>query len=149
MLLHRPFYARTTRSASNASTESPPTSFTDLSVKICDRAANKIVQLVALFDKCYGLKYFPLNMLQVSHASLLDNSDLFVKVIFMAGATLLVQSATLSESAVKKRAEAHDATRKCIRALQLASQTWECANVSADQLQRLLHEQTGESPTQS
>jgi hypothetical protein len=66
----------------------------------------------------------------------------------MAGATLLVQSATLSESAIKKRADAHDATRKCIHALHLASQTWDCATVSADQLERLLQEQTGESPTQ-
>lgn len=72
-----------------------------------------------------------------------------MQVIFMAGATLLVQSATLSESAVKKRADAHDATRKCIRALQVAAQTWECANVSATQLQNLLQEQTGESPIQA
>ncbi|KDN47830.1 hypothetical protein RSAG8_03250, partial [Rhizoctonia solani AG-8 WAC10335] len=86
LLLHRPFYARTVRSASNASTDIP-SSFTDLSVKICDRATVKIVQYVMLFDKYYGMKYFPLGMLQV---------------IFMAGATLLVQSATLSESAQEK-----------------------------------------------
>ncbi|KAJ1308056.1 hypothetical protein OPQ81_002123 [Rhizoctonia solani] len=98
LLLHRPFYARTVRSASNASTDTP-SSFTDLSVKICDRATVKIVHLVMLFDRCYGMKYFPLSMLQV---------------IFIAGATLLVQSATLSESAVKKRAEAYDSTRKFI-----------------------------------
>ncbi|QRW18424.1 Fungal specific transcription factor domain [Rhizoctonia solani] len=95
LLLHRPFYARTARSASNASTEIP-SSFTDLSVKICDRATVKIVHLVMLFDKCYGMRYFPLSMLQV---------------IFMAGATLLVQSASLSETAVKKRADAHEGTR--------------------------------------
>ena len=134
LLLHRPFYARTQRSASNASTEAPPTSFTELSVKLCDRAANKIVTLVMLFERSYGLKYFPLGMLQV---------------IFIAGATLLVQSATLSDSAVKKRADAHDATRKCIRALQVAAQTWECAQVIAMQLQALLQEQTGESPIQA
>ncbi|CAE6437271.1 unnamed protein product [Rhizoctonia solani] len=129
LLLHRPFYARTTRSASNASTEIP-SSFTDLSVKICDRATLKIVHYVMLFDKYHGMRYFPLGMLQV---------------IFMAGATLLVQSATLSESAVKKRADAHEGARKCIYALQAAAQTWDCAQLSANHLQRLLQEQTGET----
>jgi hypothetical protein len=64
LLLHRPFYARTLRSASNASTDIP-SSFTDLSVKICDRATVKIVHLVMLFEKCHGMRYFPLSMLQV------------------------------------------------------------------------------------
>ncbi|KAG8711795.1 hypothetical protein FRC08_015421 [Ceratobasidium sp. 394] len=131
MLLHRPFYARTQRAASHASAEQPPASFTDLSVKFCDRAATKIVQLVTLFDQCHGLKFFPLNMLQS---------------IFMTGATFLVQAATLSGLAVKKRMDAHDGTRKCIYALRVASHTWECANVSASHLEHLLREQTGESP---
>ncbi|KAF8738320.1 Fungal specific transcription factor domain, partial [Rhizoctonia solani] len=132
LLLHRPFYARTARSASNASTEIP-SSFTDLSVKICDRATVKIVHLVMLFDKCYGMRYFPLSMLQV---------------IFMAGATLLVQSASLSETAVKKRADAHEGTRKCVYALQAAAQTWDCAKISASYLQSLLKEQTAETNVQ-
>ncbi|KAF8704692.1 Fungal specific transcription factor domain, partial [Rhizoctonia solani] len=132
LLLHRPFYARTARSASNASTEIP-SSFTDLSVKICDRATVKIVHLVMLFDKCYGMRYFPLSMLQV---------------IFMAGATLLVQSASLSETAVKKRADAHEGTRKCVYALQAAAQTWDCAKISASYLQSLLQEQTAETNVQ-
>ena len=66
MLLHRPFYARTQRSASNASSEAPPPSFTDLSVKFCDRATTKIVQLITLFDQSHSLRMFPLNMVQVS-----------------------------------------------------------------------------------
>ncbi|CAE6414531.1 unnamed protein product [Rhizoctonia solani] len=132
LLLHRPFYARTSRSASNTSAETPA-SFTDLSVKICDRATVKIVQLVMLFDKYHGMRYFPLSMLQA---------------VFITGATLLVQSATLSESAVKKRAEAHDGTRKCIYALQAAAQTWDAAQLSADHLQGLLQEQTGETSVQ-
>ncbi|CAE7223899.1 unnamed protein product [Rhizoctonia solani] len=132
LLLHRPFYARTVRSASNTSADSP-TSFTELSVKICDRATVKIVQYVMLFDKYHGMRYFPISMLQV---------------IFMAGATLLVQSATLSESALKKRADAHDRTRKCIYALQSAAQTWDCAELSAHHLLALLQEQTGETSVQ-
>ncbi|KAF8751634.1 Fungal specific transcription factor domain [Rhizoctonia solani] len=110
-----------------------PSSFTDLSVKICDRATVKIVHLVMLFDKCYGMRYFPLSMLQV---------------IFMAGATLLVQSASLSETAVKKRADAHEGTRKCVYALQAAAQTWDCAKISASYLQSLLQEQTAETNVQ-
>ncbi|CAE6335274.1 unnamed protein product [Rhizoctonia solani] len=132
LLLHRPFYARTVRSASNASTEIP-SSFTDLSVKICDRATVKIVHLVMLFERCHGMRYFPLSMLQV---------------VFMTGATLLVQSATLSESAVKKRADAHEGTRKCVYALQAAAQTWDCAQLSANHLQNLLQEQTAETSVQ-
>ncbi|QRV89881.1 Fungal specific transcription factor domain [Ceratobasidium sp. AG-Ba] len=131
MLLHRPFYARTQRPASHASTEQPPTSFMDLSVKFCDRAATKIVQLITLFDQSHGMKYYPLNMLQA---------------IFMAGTTLLVQAATLSGLAVKKRMDAHEATRKCIYALRAASQTWESANLSASRLEQLLQEQTGALP---
>jgi len=129
MLLHRPFYARTQRSASNASSETPPSSFTDLSVKFCDRATTKIVQLISLFDQCHSLRQFPLNMLQV---------------FFITGATLLVQSATLSGLAVKKRAEAYEAARKCIRALHVVGQTWACAELSANRLEALLREQTGE-----
>ncbi|KAG9104823.1 hypothetical protein FRC06_008053 [Ceratobasidium sp. 370] len=63
----------------------------------------------------------------------------------MAGATFLVQAATLSGLAVKKRMDAHDATRKCIYALRAASHTWESASISASHLEHLLREQTGES----
>lgn len=132
MLLHRPFYVRTPNPVSSSPNEPPRVGFTDLSVKLCDRAAYKIIQLVTQFDKWYGLRYFPLNMLQA---------------IFMAGATLLVQTATLPDSAVKKLGEAHEATRKCIFSLQAAAQTWDCAGICAVQLQRLLQEQTSESPT--
>jgi hypothetical protein len=63
MLLHRPFYARTRQPSSQI--EPPLFSFTDMAVKLCDRAAHKVVQLATTFDKYYGLRYFPLNMLQV------------------------------------------------------------------------------------
>ncbi|KAG8747327.1 hypothetical protein FRC10_001506 [Ceratobasidium sp. 414] len=63
----------------------------------------------------------------------------------MAGTTFLVQAATLSGLAAKKRMDAHDAARKCIYALRAASYTWESASVSASHLEHLLREQTGES----
>jgi hypothetical protein len=63
----------------------------------------------------------------------------------MAGATLLVQTATMPESALKKRAESYETIRRCIRALQIAAQTWERANLYATQLMCLLQEQTSET----
>lgn len=64
----------------------------------------------------------------------------------MTGATLLVQSATLPELAGAQRMSAHEGTRKCIRALHIASRKWECAKASAAHLENLLQEQIGELP---
>ncbi|KAF8601515.1 hypothetical protein BDV93DRAFT_558352 [Ceratobasidium sp. AG-I] len=65
MYLHQPFYQR------NLPTDGPPNRdsrlFSDLSIKMCDRAAYKILQLINIFDQSYGLRFFPRNMMQASH----------------------------------------------------------------------------------
>ena len=58
--LHQPFYQK-----SQASEEDPRSSITDLSIKMCDRAAHKIVQLINMFNEQHGIRYFPRNMLKV------------------------------------------------------------------------------------
>lgn len=56
--LHQPFYTL----AQSTSTRLP---VGDLSVKMCDRASHKIVQLVGMYDVHYGLRFFPRNMIEV------------------------------------------------------------------------------------
>ncbi|KAG9096748.1 hypothetical protein FRC06_008352, partial [Ceratobasidium sp. 370] len=60
MYLHRPFYQR------GGHTNHDSRLFTDLSIKMCDRAAHKIVQLIRIFEQAHSLQYFPRNMLQAS-----------------------------------------------------------------------------------
>jgi hypothetical protein len=65
ILLHRPFSLRT-QSTFKVSGKSNPTTFADLSVDVCEKAAESIVQLVVIFSHNYGSRFFPLYMLQVS-----------------------------------------------------------------------------------
>lgn len=71
MYLHQPFYQR------NQLSERPPNRdsrlFSDLSIKMCDRAAYKILQLINIFDQSYSLRFFPRNMLQASYYPVSDN----------------------------------------------------------------------------
>jgi hypothetical protein len=55
--LHLPLFERI------QSIESDPV--VELSGKMCDRATDKLVQLFGRYDKQYGFRYFPSNMLQV------------------------------------------------------------------------------------
>ncbi|KAG8704331.1 hypothetical protein FRC09_003613, partial [Ceratobasidium sp. 395] len=123
--LHQPFYHRT----QSSDVFSPSV---NLSVKMCDRGAHKIVQLLNMFDDQYGLRFFPRNMLQASGACVL--------AINSCGNALLREFAS-SLGAAKKRATAHEGVEVCVRALRTASPTWPCAEALANDLEARLEEQ--------
>ncbi|KAG8794389.1 hypothetical protein FRC12_024716 [Ceratobasidium sp. 428] len=116
--LHQPFYYRTQPS----DTSSPSV---NLSVKMCERGAHKIVQLLNMFDDQYGLRFFPRNMLQAINS---------------CGNALLEEFAS-SPGAAKKRATAHEGVEVCVRALRAVSPTWPCAEALANDLEARLEEQ--------
>ncbi|KAG8794036.1 hypothetical protein FRC12_000748 [Ceratobasidium sp. 428] len=94
-------------------------------LKMCDRGAHKIVQLLNMFDDQYGLRFFPRNMLQAINS---------------CGNALLREFAS-SLGAAKKRATAHEGVEVCVRALRTASPTWPCAEALANDLEARLEEQ--------
>ncbi|KAG9095507.1 hypothetical protein FS749_010315 [Ceratobasidium sp. UAMH 11750] len=63
MHLHRPLYQR---GQTSGPTSHDSRLFADLSIKMCDRAAYKIVQLIRTFEQAHGLRYYPRNMFQAS-----------------------------------------------------------------------------------
>ncbi|QRV82125.1 Fungal specific transcription factor domain [Ceratobasidium sp. AG-Ba] len=82
-------------------------------------------------SKSYGLRYFPRKMLQI---------------ILTCGTTLLLQTATSSESAVKKRSIAQEGANVCLNALHEIAATWSCAKKLAEQLEAPLSEQLRQPP---
>ncbi|KAG9119740.1 hypothetical protein FRC07_005080 [Ceratobasidium sp. 392] len=128
--LHRPFYHRT--QPPNISAFAPATNH---SVKMCDRGAHKIVQLLKMFDIQHGFRFFPRNMLQASRVS----SSPYA--INSCGDALLMESVSSPPGAAKKRATAHEGVGVCILALRTVSPTWPCAEAFANELEARLEEQ--------
>ncbi|KAF8598936.1 hypothetical protein BDV93DRAFT_609553 [Ceratobasidium sp. AG-I] len=120
--LHHSFYQKT-----HAPEQDPRLSITDLSVKMCDRAAHKIVQLINMFNERHGIRYFPRSML---------------KAIFTAGLALLRESASAPSAAAKKRAYAQENTRTCVHMLHILGQTWPYAHELSSELQSRLSDQS-------
>ncbi|CAE6479906.1 unnamed protein product [Rhizoctonia solani] len=94
-------------------------------MKIVDRAAHKIVQLLQMFEEQHGMRFFPRNM---------------VHVIYECGVVLLKEAATVPFAATKKRATALDASNVCLRVLKGTSRTWPWAERLAGRLEGLLNE---------
>lgn len=126
--LHQPFYHK-----AQEPEQDPRMPITDLSIKMCDRAAHKIVQLINMFNEHYGIRFFPRSML---------------KAIFTAGMALLQESAAAPAAAVKKRSYAQDNVGTCIQALNSLSETWPCARELSNELQSQLQHQS-QFPTPS
>ncbi|KAG9121881.1 hypothetical protein FRC07_001974 [Ceratobasidium sp. 392] len=101
---------------------------TDLSIKMCDRAAHKIVQLINMFDDQHGLRFFPRNM---------------IEAISACGTALLREYALAPVAANKKRATAANGANTCISALRTISTTWPCATARADDLESRLQGRFG------
>ncbi|KAG8729522.1 hypothetical protein FRC12_020911 [Ceratobasidium sp. 428] len=95
----------------------------DLSIKMCDRAVHKIVQLVKMFDDRHGLKFFPRSL---------------VETVFACGVGLLREYTASPYGANKKRGTALDGVTACIGSLRTISGTWPCATPRADELQTML-----------
>ncbi|KAG9112635.1 hypothetical protein FRC07_007892 [Ceratobasidium sp. 392] len=101
------------------------TPITELSIKMCDRAAHKIVQLINMFDDHHGLRFFPRNM---------------IEAICACGAALIREYVLAPPAANKKRATAVGGVTTCVNALRAMSTAWPCANMRADDLERRLQE---------
>ncbi|KAG8711088.1 hypothetical protein FRC09_020776 [Ceratobasidium sp. 395] len=129
--LYRPFYPQG-QTAGQSTRDSRL--FADLSIKMCDRAAHKIVQLIRIFRQSHSLQYFPRNMLQV---------------ITACGTTLLLQEATVSESALKKRSVAQEGVDVCTSALREIALTWPYARELAEQLEGRVSGQIRDPPVAS
>ncbi|KAG8789510.1 hypothetical protein FRC12_013469 [Ceratobasidium sp. 428] len=119
--LHQPFYPKEQSSGQDGQRMS----ITDLSIKMCDRAAHKIVQLIRMFDDQHGLRFFPRNMLQA---------------ISTCGNALIREYASAPPAANKRRSNATDGISTCISALRTISGTWPSANARADELHSRLQE---------
>ncbi|QRV81677.1 Fungal specific transcription factor domain [Ceratobasidium sp. AG-Ba] len=116
--LHRPFYNR-----NQGSEASIPTA--NLSVKMCDRGAHKIVQLLRMFGEQYDLRYFPRNMLPA---------------ITACADALMLEMKSAPPGAAKKRSTANEGVEICIRTLRTLAPTWPCAESLAEQLDARLGE---------
>ncbi|BGP20612.1 hypothetical protein JCM10213v2_008775 [Rhodosporidiobolus nylandii] len=99
MLVHRPFYHR------------PNDASAAQSIKRCEAAADRVVQLVELYEQCYGICYGPLSNIQT---------------VFTA-ATVFLLSARRSMRASKRLKTSLDGAEACCRALANMSATWKWA----------------------
>ncbi|KAG9106151.1 hypothetical protein FRC07_008936, partial [Ceratobasidium sp. 392] len=121
IVLHQPFYQKDPPSGQDA--QRLPIG--DLSIKLCDRAAHKIVQLVTMFDDQHGLRFYPRNM---------------IEAICACGTALLREHASAPFAANKKRSNATNGISTCINSLRSISATWPYAEALADDLQSRIQE---------
>ncbi|KAJ1303610.1 hypothetical protein OPQ81_011794 [Rhizoctonia solani] len=94
----------------------------DLSIKMCARATEKLVQLFNAFDKQYGLRYFPRNL---------------VKAIQACGSALVIERDSASSASRKKRAMATEGIETCINALKVVGEVWPFAIRMGQELEAL------------
>ncbi|CAE6426479.1 unnamed protein product [Rhizoctonia solani] len=94
----------------------------DLSIKMCARATEKLVQLFSAFDKQFGFRYFPRNLIKAIHA---------------CGSALVIERNSASSASRKKRATATEGIGVCINALKIIGDTWPVAIRMSDELESL------------
>ncbi|KAG8698652.1 hypothetical protein FRC09_007114 [Ceratobasidium sp. 395] len=121
IVLHRRFYRK-----DHSSGPEPQPSITELSTRICNRAAHKIVQLVRMFEDRHGLRFFPRNM---------------IEAICACGTTLIREYTAAAAAGDEKRSKAINGIAACIGALRTASTTWPYAQASAEDLHSRLQDQ--------
>ncbi|CUA75376.1 Activator of stress genes protein 1 [Candida albicans SC5314] [Rhizoctonia solani] len=78
------------------------------SVKMCNRATEKLVKLFGAYDTQFGFRYFPRNLLQAMHT---------------CGKVLILERSE-SDGKLKKRATAQDGIEICLKGLRTAGETW-------------------------
>ncbi|CAE6413353.1 unnamed protein product [Rhizoctonia solani] len=94
-------------------------------IKMVNRATQKIVQLLQMFEEQHSMMFFPRNM---------------IHVIYECGIVLLKDAMTAPLAATKKRANVFEAVSVCLRALRGTSKTWPWADRLANQLEGNLNE---------
>ncbi|QRV78207.1 Fungal specific transcription factor domain [Ceratobasidium sp. AG-Ba] len=124
LILHQPLYQPSRgMSKDSKSTEDrvERVPITDLSVKMCNRASHKVVQLLAMFGNRHGPQYFPPNM---------------IWTIRTCANALLREHASASETANKKRYNAENGVSVCLSTLRFLSETWPAAQVQLERLEK-------------
>lgn len=118
ILLHRPWFAQIGRVD-----PLPETSLS--SVAKCERAAVKVLTILAQFRRCPGLRYCPITLSQVA---------------FSAGTVHLLSATHCATKTSKKFKNSIDAVQQCITALKEMGESKRCSAVSSATLSRLLDE---------
>lgn len=117
-LCHRPYYSPRKSTG--------PLPINHAAVQHCERAASKILNLLALHRASPGLRYAPITLTQVT---------------FLAGSIHLLSAINSDPSiAPKRRSNALTAANECVQALEEMGQSWKCATQSAEILKRLIQE---------
>ncbi|CAE6461974.1 unnamed protein product [Rhizoctonia solani] len=92
------------------------------SVKMCNRATEKLVKLFGAYSTQFGFRYFPRNLLEAMHTC----------------GKLLILERSESEGKSKKRATAQDGIEMCLKGLRTAGETWVEGQTLAANLETLL-----------
>ncbi|EUC58429.1 hypothetical protein RSOL_251930 [Rhizoctonia solani AG-3 Rhs1AP] len=94
----------------------------DLSLKMCSRATEQLVQIFIMFEQRLGWRYFPRNL---------------VKAMYECGSALVKERTATSSASREKRATATDGVQLCIRALGIVGDVWPGAVRMRDELRTL------------
>ncbi|CAE6403335.1 unnamed protein product [Rhizoctonia solani] len=92
------------------------------SVKMCNRATEKLVKLFGAYDTQFGFQYFPRNLLKAMHT---------------CGQALIFERSQFNEKS-KKRAITQEGIEMCLKGLCIAGETWDGEKSLMENLQALL-----------
>ncbi|KAL0945802.1 hypothetical protein HGRIS_012089 [Hohenbuehelia grisea] len=121
ILLHRPLYRRPRPShSSNAAIDH---------VKLCNRAADNIMELLGKWQTLYGLRYAPITLVQVVFSA---------GTVFLLSAVQATSGLRVAPVSLKHSLERAD---MCMRYLGECGRSWQCANNIAEILRNLLRKQ--------
>ncbi|KDN49132.1 hypothetical protein RSAG8_02485, partial [Rhizoctonia solani AG-8 WAC10335] len=95
---------------------------TSQSVKMCNRAAGKLVKLFEAYDTQFGFRFFPRNLLKAMHT---------------CGRALLFERSQFNEK-TKKRTTVQDGIEMCLKGLRTVSETWAGGQSVMKELEALL-----------
>jgi len=122
ILLHRPFYRRAARSSSNSDKDIDH-------VKLCNRAADNIMEFLSVWRSLYSLRYVPVTLVQV---------------VFSAGTVFLLSALQATSGVRFARVSLHKSLSQaelCIQYLQEVGRSYQCAKNVAGILANLLQQQ--------
>ncbi|KAH9474420.1 Nitrogen assimilation transcription factor nit-4 [Psilocybe cubensis] len=122
ILLHRPFFHRKSRPIYSTDREIDH-------VKLCRRAAENIMELLATWRSLYGLRYCPITLIQT---------------VFSAGTVYLltaIQAGSGVRVAQKELRHSLDQQKLVMQYLQEIGRSWQCATNIAGILNTLMHDQ--------
>ncbi|KAJ7764610.1 hypothetical protein DFH07DRAFT_916850 [Mycena maculata] len=121
IVLHRPFFNRRAQVIQTSDREIDH-------VKLCKRAAENIMELVATWSSLYTLRYIPITMIQV----LFGAGTVFLLLALQATSSLRIAHGSLKTALAQ--------VEQCIRYLHEVEQTWASSTRPGDILHAVLHD---------